>query len=313
MIDRGPVAGRLEALPAALLLAVGFAGCSGMTESIDPEILRQEIEAYRAERLERLQAADGWLSLVALHWLEPGEVRFGSDAGLELVLPEGALPPRAGRLRLDGGEVTVQPLDRTAMSLGGAAVSPEGQVWRPVEAGGQSLRVGRLELTLIDRSGRLALRVKDPESPARRDFSGLQYFPIDRRWHLAARFQPYEEPRTLKIPTVQGSLSDIVAPGTLELTLDHQDFSLQAFAESADADEFFVIFKDQTNGESSYGAGRYVYAQRDGDHIRVDFNRAYNPPCAFSDFATCPLAPRQNWMQARIEAGERTYAPSRNH
>lgn len=272
------------------LVALVATACS--TAQPDPGWLAA-LETYRAERLERLQAADGWLTLVALHWLEPGTTRFGPDPRADLVLPavEGELHYVDGEVRLDG------PEPRMLWSDGEAPV----------------VRVGRLSFVVLERDGRLALRVKDPESPTRLEFAGLDYFEADPAFRVEARFEPYDEPREVDVPTAAGTTSRMLMPGTVEFRLGGESISLQAFVEELGDDELFLIFRDATSGKESYAAARYLYAARDGERVDLDFNRAYNPPCAFTTFATCPLPPRQNWMSIPIRAGERRYESAESH
>jgi uncharacterized protein (DUF1684 family) len=167
------------------------------------------------------------------------------------------------------------------------------------------LSAGRLRLTVIRRGDRFAVRVKDPESPTRLGFPGIDHYPVDPAYRVVAKLDRHAEPQALDIATVQELSTTMYALGTLRFDVHGKNLSMLALAEASDATDLFVMFKDETSGRETYGAGRYLAAAVDGDHVVLDFNRAYNPPCAFTSFATCPLPPRENWLAARIEAGEK--------
>jgi uncharacterized protein (DUF1684 family) len=152
----------------------------------------------------------------------------------------------------------------------------------------------------------MGVRVKDPESPVRRGFKGLQWFPVDEGWRVNARFVPHQPPRTVELADVTGAVQRLTAPGYVVFTHGGRELTLEPVLEEEGAKELFFIFKDQTSGRETYGAGRYLYAAlpQDGTVV-IDFNKAYSPPCAFTRFATCPLPPRQNRLAVRVQAGEK--------
>jgi uncharacterized protein (DUF1684 family) len=164
-----------------------------------------------------------------------------------------------------------------------------------------------MRLHVIRRGSRHAVRVKDPQSPARQGFRGLAYYPIDPAWRVRARFERFDAPREVTIADVQGGTTTLRAPGRLVFTLDGTERALTPLLEDAQDTELWLIWRDETNDRETYGAGRYLYATLEGDGAVVDFNKAYNPPCAFTAHATCPLPPRENRLDLRIEAGEKRY------
>jgi uncharacterized protein (DUF1684 family) len=174
------------------------------------------------------------------------------------------------------------------------------------------ITAGRIQFYVIDRDGRLGARVKDPEAPTRRDFEGISYFPTDPSFKVEATFEPYGEAREVAIPTVLGTDTTMLAFGVLHFAIDGQDLTLEPYAGSAEDETLFLIFRDQTSGETSYGAGRFLSADAPGDDgtTVLDFNRAVNPPCAFTPYATCPLPPPQNILDVPIEAGEMYSGPA---
>ena len=273
----------------------------------DKAAFEKEIAAWRADRDARLRSENGWLTLVGLFWLRPGENRFGTDRSNSMVLPPGSGPGFAGSFLLEGGKVRLRPQPEAGITVNGAA--PKGdEIKSDADGTADEIRSGRIRLTLIRRGERLGIRAKDPESRVRTAFRGIESFPASPAWRIDARFEPYDPPREIEIPTVLGRAEKMRVPGVARFTVGGNDVSLEPVLESADAKELFFIFRDATSGSVTYDAGRFLYADlpKDG-RVILDFNRAYNPPCAFTRWATCPLPPRTNWLPIRIEAGEKKY------
>ncbi len=294
------------ALPALLLLtAAGCGAAQGERES-DADLIA-DVERYRHERIEDLKKPDSWLTLAGLYWLREGENTFGSDASNDVVFPEGTAPAHIGTFTRTGGSVRVR-IEH------GVEVLHEGQ---PVDTltlasdAGEAptvLRLGTLSWYLIERDGRLGIRLKDSQNPALLAFEGIDTFPIDLAWRRTARFEPYDPPKIIPILNVTGTISQETAPGAVVFDAGGQSYRLDVTGAPGDS-AFFVIFGDQTNGEETYDAGRYLWVDApDADgRLVIDFNKAYNPPCVFTPYATCPLPPRQNRLPLRVEAGEQTY------
>lgn len=275
--------------------------------SFDPAAHRAEIEAWQKRRSERLQAEDGWLTLVGLHWIEEGKSRIGSAAGNDVVLAAAA-PPSVGTIMLKAGKTTFEPA--TAVTIDGAPVQGSVELRDDHhESGPTIVQMGTMRFNVIRRGDRYGLRVKDANADSRVHFQGLQYFPIDSKWRVEARLEPHDPPKTIKIIDVTGMTTENASPGTLVFTIDGQEHRIDPIIEEG-SDELFLIFRDATSRDTTYQAGRYLYTPMPGPDgkVIVDFNRAYNPPCAFTDFATCPLPPEQNRLPIRIEAGEKRYA-----
>ncbi|HEX8148541.1 MAG TPA: DUF1684 domain-containing protein [Pyrinomonadaceae bacterium] len=265
----------------------------------------QELEQWKAKRLANLKSEDGWLSLIGLFWLKEGENRFGSDPTGEIVLPDGKAPRQAGTLRLAAGRVTLEAKpDAKITSKGQPVATLELQSDENGEP--TMLELGSLSFHVVKRGERLGLRVKDRENPARAEFKGTDYYPADRKWVVNARFEPYEPPKKVPILNVLDMTTEEISPGALAFEVDGRPYRLEALKEQGE-EQFFIIFADQTSGKETYGAGRYLYADPPGADgvVRLDFNRAYSPPCAFTKYATCPLPPPQNRLPLRVEAGER--------
>jgi uncharacterized protein (DUF1684 family) len=277
---------------AALLLA-------GIPEAAE---YRASIEAWRAEREAKLRADDGWLVLAGLYWLKPGENRFGSSPDNEIVLPASA-PAHAGTFNHAAGKTTVTVAPGVRASVGGEeVVSRELRLGREPDV----LVLGPLSMLVIRRGERYAIRARDKESENRKRFKGLEWYPVDPRYRVVARFVPYGAERRIPIANILGGVSQLRSPGSVVFELDGQQLRLEPVYETDDAKELFFIFKDKTAPRETYGAGRFVYSELPEDgRVVLDFNKAYSPPCAYTPYATCPLPPKQNELPVRIAAGER--------
>jgi len=266
----------------------------------------QELEQWKAKRLASLKSEDGWLSLIGLFWLKEGENRFGSDPTGEIVLPDGKAPQHAGTLQLAAGKVTLEAKPEAKITTKGQPVAVLELKSDGDEGGPTPLEMGTLSFHVVKRGDRLGLRVRDRENPARAAFKGTDYYPADRKWVVGARFEPYQPPKKVPIVNVLDMTTEEVSPGALAFEVDGRPYKLEALKEQG-SEQFFIIFADQTSGKETYAAGRYLYADPPGADgvVRLDFNRAYSPPCAFTKYATCPLPPPQNRLALRVEAGER--------
>jgi hypothetical protein len=245
-------------------------------------------EAWRAERLARLRAERGWLSVTGLHWLEPGKNRVAGLPGLFEV--------RDGRVALvarreDGWTIGGAPVERRALTSDAGPVPDL-----------LALGEGRW-VQVLSRGGRLALRTWDAAAPARRDFSGVETFPWDPAWRVEAAWEPLDPPRTVLVQDVTGMEAERRVPGRARFALGGQVLSLEP---TADGERLAFVFRDATAGVETYGAGRFLSADAPaGGRVVLDFTRAFNPPCAFTPFATCPLPRPENVLPVRVTAGER--------
>lgn len=261
-------------------------------------------ESWRQRRLQRLQAEDGWLTLVGLGWLKEGPNLAGSGPGVYVEFPAEA-PALIGTFTRSGKAVTFQPAS-------GISVLREGQPFPggvlKVDAPGVNpdvLQLGRFQFYVIARGDQLGVRIKDSEARARKEFAGIEMYPASSKWRIRARWEPANPPTTMPVPNVLGQVESMRVPGTAVFTVEGKEYGLTPVLEEGISDLFFV-FGDETNRTETYGAGRFLYTSppKDG-FVVLDFNRAYNPPCAFSPFATCPLPPKQNRLPFRVEAGEK--------
>jgi len=264
------------------------------------------IEESRAGRDERLRSPDGWLTLAGLYWLAPGANGFGSDDENPIVLDAPDVPPHAGTLSLDGETVTIHVSPEARVELDGEPITERALRDDTTEDGPDRVTIGRLSFYVIRRDDRFGVRVKDPQHPHLTGFRGLEFFPLDPAYRLDARFSPYDEPQEVQVLSVVGTTSAFLVPGVVEFTLHGRELSLLPFVSDPDDTDFWFIFKDQTSGKESYGF-RYLSAEMTDGRVDLDFNRTYNPPCAFTPYATCPLPPKANRLDVRIESGERIY------
>ncbi|NJL27255.1 MAG: DUF1684 domain-containing protein [Thermoanaerobaculia bacterium] len=264
--------------------------------------------AWRQDRLERLTSEDGWLTLAGLFWLEEGANTCGSDPSSNLVFPGRSVPPKIGVFYRRGEEVELEPAPGVAVTAAGEPIA--GRLRLDSDATGvpTRLQLGSLDFHLIRRGDRFGVRLKDSQSPLRLHFPGLDYFPADVSWRVAARFEPHVPPKRVSVPNVLGTVNEEESPGAVVFERGGVSYRLDALPGSEG--ELFLVFGDATSGKESYGGGRFLYADPpDADgKVLLDFNRAYNPPCAFTAFATCPLPPPENKLKLAIEAGEKKFA-----
>jgi len=264
--------------------------------------------AWRAARVEEIAGPEGWLTVVGLHWLKGGANRLGSARDNDIVLAHGALAPHAARLIVDGGTVRLEPAPRSGITRNGQPAVA--MALAPVDTE-IVLESGSLRFFVIERGGRYALRVRDLKSKARREFRGLEYFPVDPGWAFEARFEAYVPAHHVPIVNVLGDELEMHSPGAIVFERDGREWRLDALLESEGDDHLFVMFADATSGHETYGAGRFLHTPLPaGGRVAVDFNEAYNPPCAFTGFATCPLPPPQNRLPLAVRAGELRYRGS---
>jgi uncharacterized protein len=295
-------------------MSVGLVGCAaepGVTPkpSVDSIAYAADTREWRVKRLDAIAGPEGWSTLAGLFWLDSARYTIGSSAASTIRLPSDHTPPALGLLtRTDtvvwfvAARGAATQIDSTPVD---SAVLHSDKAPTPTV-----LRAGSVTYRVIERGGRLALRVKDSSYVLRREFKGLEYFPLDTALRVHARLVPHATPRTLRILNVIGQTEEYRSPGMLEFSIAGKPYRITASFEGKDTTQYFLIFRDQTSRDATYPAGRFMYASpvdRAGYTI-LDFNRAYNPPCAFTAFATCPLQPAENVVPVAISAGEKRYA-----
>jgi uncharacterized protein (DUF1684 family) len=260
-------------------------------------------KAWHQERLKQLTAEDGWLTLVGLHWLKEGESLVGSAGGNDIRLPA-STPATVGTLAREGKFVTFTPKQGVEVRVEGKPFLG-GPIGSDISGKPDVLEVGTVRFHLISRGGRLGVRVRDTAAAGRRNFKPIPLFPYNPAWRVEARLETGSGPTKLAVPNILGTVEEMPSPGTLVFTFGGKEYRLTPVVEQGD-DSLFLVFADESNRSDSYVSGRFLSAPMpvDGKTV-IDFNRATNPPCAFTQFATCPLPPRANRLAVRVDAGEK--------
>ncbi len=267
-----------------------------------------EIDTWHAERIEGLTRESGWLTLVGLHPLEPGMRTIGSDPKMEYLLPRSA-PAGIGSISLDDSLVFFVPSPAVYAHIAGAADTLRGWELMNSDAKGAPtlIEVGSVQFYVVERGDDRYLRVKDKASAIRHGFKGIDRYPVDPLWRVAATLIPRDSTFTVAVPNVLGQVSESPSPGWLSFELEGKRCKLLPLGEAGES--LFIIFGDETNGDGSYGGGRFLVTDPPDEmgNVILDFNRAYNPPCAFTPYATCPLPPEGNTLPLAVLAGEKTW------
>ena len=287
-------------------LLLGICGCAPSADSIQTET--QRIEQWRQARVANLTSENGWLTLVGLHWLQEGSNSFGRGNQNQLVLDHPALAEVAGVFELHLGRVSFNSATNSHITHQGNAVTHI-DLQPDTDDKPTVLESGSLRFNAIERGGKFGVRVRDTAHPARQTFKGLSYFPISMEWRIKAHFEAYVPSKKIPIVNILGMTELMESPGALVFDKDGKRWRLDTILESPTDTQLFVMFGDASNGRDSYGAGRFIYVDRPvNNEVWLDFNQAYSPPCAFTEFATCPLPPRQNRLTLDVTAGEKKYS-----
>lgn len=278
----------------------------------DRERHEATVLAWRRARLARLTAADGWLSLVGRFPLGQGTSRAGAARDCEITLALDKAPAAVGTFDLDGGVVRFTPAPGVTMSLhGSAGVQPLASgvavsLRTDLHGTPDKLTIGSLTMEVVVRASGLFVRVRDPDSPTLRDFQGQEQYPIDPKWRVVAKFERHEPPKAVDLGYEDGSSLQYTSPGTAVFEVDGVQCRVDPVLDG-DRPRLYLVFWDPTARDTTYGAGRFLYAPLpEGDRVLLDFNQAFSPPCAFTPYAACPLAPAQNRLAIRVEAGEKS-------
>ena len=302
---------------AAALLACLLAACKGNDEAANARAAAEakafEVsqQAWRQKRREALLAPDGWTSLIGLHWIDEGAHYVGSDSDNGIRIAKG--PAHLGMVSLGKGHaLRFMPEKGAAITVDGQPLAGGIALKTDVEEGGPTALVfdeGKGIATVIERGGRYALRVKHADAGSRQHFTGLSYWPGGRDWVVHGTFVPHPPGRTIPIVNIVGMTEEMKNPGVIEFARGEKTYRIEALDEGDGSGKLFLIYADRTSGHGSYPAGRYLYVDMPDDkgNVTVDFNHGYNPPCAFTAFATCPLPPPENRLDLPIEAGEKAY------
>jgi uncharacterized protein (DUF1684 family) len=267
----------------------------------DKEAYSVEIETWRANRLERLKSREGWLNLAGLYWMKEGMNTFGSDTSNTIVFPSKA-PAFIGTIERSGDSVFLRSVSEPVLIDGLPAVDKK----LKDDASGKPdvMMLNSMAWHIIKREKQYGIRLRDYTSPMIDSLTSIPYFEINEDLRIIAEFRPYGQPEKQLVPTIIGVDEETLIPGELEFRIRGNKLILYP---SQAEDGFFIVFGDQTNGNETYAAGRFLYtaAPDANNRVIIDFNKSYNPPCAFTPYATCPLPLRRNILPVRIEAGEK--------
>lgn len=287
----------------AIIFILFLSGCGeDLSQKGSPEYIA-EVEKWHQRRAERLKEEDGWLNLVGLFWLNEGRNRFGSAEDNDIIFPSG--PEYIGSLFLKDSVVTISVNPGVEVLSEGKPVT-EMVLNDDYSENTTYLESGSLRWNIIKREKGFGIRLRDFEAPLLKKFGGIERFPINEDWKINAEFEEYNPSKKMLIPDITGVTLEEFSPGAVKFMVDSKEYKIDA----VDAGRrLWLIFADETSGEETYGAGRYLYIDKpdSSGNTVIDFNLAYNPPCVFTKYATCPFPPKQNYLKLRITAGEKKW------
>jgi len=277
-----------------------FAGAANSAPNAPDVAYQQTFEKWKAEQIDDLKK--NWVSLAGLYWLKPGANTFGSDKTNTIVFPKG--PAHAGEFDLEGKDVTIKLLPEAQATLAGKPVTTA-KLDPDVSGHASRVEMGSLQFYVIVRGERIGIRLRDTDSPAVRNFHGLVFYPLDMNYRVTATWVPSDGKQTIEVPTVLGDVSPTPVAGTAVFKINGQELRLTDLG-GKPAKGLFFVFNDLTAKSDTYPGGRFLQTGPVvNGSVVLDFNQAYNPPCAVTPYATCPLAPKENRLTVAIPAGEK--------
>ena len=290
---------------ACSLLAQGAGSRHRTSPAQQDASYRADVDEWRKRYETSLKQDDSWLTLSGLYWLKQGDNGFGAALGNDIVLPEGSAPPFAGTFTLNQDRVLLAVRKGVSALLNGNPAVTAMPLTSDELGNPDHIALGRIRMIIVKRGDRYGVRMWDTESETRKQFKGARWFPIKESHRVTAQFTSYPQPKMIPILNILGDTEQSPSPGYATFELDGKQCHLEPLLEG---DHLFFIFKDLTSGKQTYPAGRFLNAglPKDGKVV-LDFNKATNPPCAFTPYATCPLPPKQNYLPVAVEAGELTY------
>ena len=294
--------GHLKPLATASLLLCALTCAAPKTPTIDPAVHFNQVETWRAERMAALTKPDGWPSLVALHWLQEDVETFGSSSTADLVLP-GDDDSIWGRLVTEEGRVRLEADPSSGITQADGTPVESLELVSDIDGEPTMLQRGPIQFYLINRTGELAIRAKNLNWIDDQGLPHIESFPVDSSYRVTARWLPYDPPKPIPVLNIVGQRADQDSPGAIEFEIDGKTYRLDALYTP---ERMFLIVGDRSNGDTTYGGGRYLYAGPVvNGKVVVDFNLLYNPPCVFTEFATCELPPQQNKLPIALPVGEK--------
>ena len=287
----------------AVLLAAGFVALISARAETD---YVSGVEKWRQERETNLKKETGWLTVAGLFWLKEGTNSVGAGEKFDVRLTDNFKQGKFGEIEFKDGKAILKVEKGVEAQTGGKTISAPVELVSDEKEKPTEIRTGTQTFYLIKREERFGIRLKDSNSEARRNFKGLHWFPIDESYKVAARFEAFPEPKEIAVPNVLGGNFKMKSPGLLKFSLKGQEYSLQPVDEGDGT--LFIIFRDKSSESETYKSGRFLYAEKpvNGEAV-LDFNKAENPPCAFTPYATCPLPPPGNSLEVEVKAGEKRY------
>jgi uncharacterized protein (DUF1684 family) len=297
----------LVSVAVSVLCTIALAADKPSPAAVDPAY-QQSFDQWKSELVDDLKQE--WLPLAGLFWLKAGENSFGSDPKNAIVFPKG--PAHAGAFTLEGKNVTAKFAPEANATIAGKPVTTAGL--QPDTSGNATVvEMGSLRLHVIVRGQRIGIRLKDVESDAARQYHGPLFFPLDLSYRVTATWIPSDGKQTVEVPNVLGDVTPTPIAGTAVFKINGQELRLTDLGGNA-ASELFFVFSDPTNKTNTYPGGRFLKTGPVANGtVVLDFNRAYNPPCAVTPYATCPLAPKENRLSVAIVAGEEYDHKSSHH
>ncbi len=288
-----------------ILSTIIFYSCgTDLKEKGSPKYI-SEIKEWHSKRIENLKKENGWLNLVGLYWLKQGENKFGTDKANDIVFPEGKAPSFIGSLLLKDSIVTIKVNEGVEVKSNGESVNGL-ELKNDTQQGVTVLELGSLRWFIIKRGEKYGVRLRDLDSELLKTFQGVETYPINSDWKFEAKLETYNPPKRVEVPNVLDMVDTAIVTAALTFEKDGVVYKLDPLDEGK---QYFIIFADETSGVETYGAGRFLSVDKADStgKIYIDFNKAYNPPCAFTKYATCPLPPKQNHLKLKITAGEKAF------
>lgn len=271
----------------------------------DPEHVK-EIDDWHAKRIENLKKETGWLNLVGLFWLEDGKNKIGSDKSMDIIFPEGKADDYIGTI-IKSGEYLTFITNPASENFSESKRVKTIALQSDNEENTTYLTHKTLKWHIIKRGDRYGIRLKDLEAELLTTFKGIERYPVSLDWKIEAETIPYDTPKQIIIPSIIGTKDTVLVENYIQFVFNGNAYKLDP---QTSGNRFFIIFADETNGKETYGAGRFLYVDgpdSSSNKFTLDFNKAYNPPCAFTEYATCPLPPKDNYLKLEIEAGEKNW------
>jgi len=290
-----------------ILLTIYCLGLNSLIAQTNSLTYLEEINNWHQKREVNLKSETGWLTVSGLFWLDEGENTFGASKENKIVFPKGKADEKLGSFILMNGKVQLNILIGVEVKRNDTLFNTGIIFSDEIEEQSIILSHRNLKWFIIKRGNRFGLRLRDLESDARKQFTHINRYPVDKKWIITARYEAPINKKTIPIHDVIGNTTETEFGGTLHFEIDEKKYQLDATIEGED--DLFIVFADYTSGITTYGAGRFLYAKKpkESNTVILDFNKTYNPPCAFTNFATCPLPPDQNKLPFEVLAGELKY------